>query len=255
MPKMEGNIAIEHGHRMLATFVGILTIGLLALLWKHEGGRYRSLGVAALILVIFQGILGGITVIYQLPDLVSTAHLGTAMIFISLLTLIYCKISGAKPLSWKSHSSGERGWLILSLAVVYLQILFGAFVRHTGSGIACTDIPLCQNLLWPGEPSQQLHMGHRFLGMIVLTVILLAPWVLRRVTRISVSHRKILLALLVLVSLQVIFGFWSAASSLALLPVTAHLAGAAGMMIALVALFFHSGFFECSKDTVGAKNA
>src|SRR5262245_1879863 len=70
--KMVGGIFYEHGHRLIASTVGLLTIGLVVWLWRVEPRRWvRRLGLAALAAVILQGVLGGITVLYFLPDGVS----------------------------------------------------------------------------------------------------------------------------------------------------------------------------------------
>ena len=65
---MTGGVFYEHGHRMVATTVGFLTIILALWLWRAEDRRWmRRLGWIALLAVIVQGLFGGLTVIYQLP--------------------------------------------------------------------------------------------------------------------------------------------------------------------------------------------
>jgi len=65
MPPMEGNVFYEHGHRMVATTVGLLTIGMAIWLVRAERRRWmRSLGWIALAAVITQGVLGGMTVLF-----------------------------------------------------------------------------------------------------------------------------------------------------------------------------------------------
>src|ERR1022692_3212919 len=74
MPTMEGGILYEHGHRMVATTVGILTIVSMIWLLRAERRKWlRVLGVIALVAVIAQGVLGGLTVIYLLPWWISTS--------------------------------------------------------------------------------------------------------------------------------------------------------------------------------------
>ena len=69
MPPMEGNIFYEHGHRMVATTVGLLTIGMAIWLMRAERRRWmRNLGWIALAAVIAQGVLGGMTVIFCCPS-------------------------------------------------------------------------------------------------------------------------------------------------------------------------------------------
>ena len=67
-PKMEGGVLYEHGHRMVATVVGIMTVVLAVLLWRIERRSWvRLLGGVALLAVIVQGVLGGLTVLLLLP--------------------------------------------------------------------------------------------------------------------------------------------------------------------------------------------
>src|ERR1700684_776632 len=89
MPPMIGGIFYEHGHRMIATLVGTLTIVLAVWLSLVEPRRWvRRLGWAALGLVIAQGLLGGLTVLFYLPPAVSSAHATLAQLyFITVLSL------------------------------------------------------------------------------------------------------------------------------------------------------------------------
>src|SRR5258707_15810693 len=62
-PKMVGNLFWEHGHPLVANTVGILTIGLVVVLFLKEKRTWvRRLGLVALLGVIAQGLLGGLTV-------------------------------------------------------------------------------------------------------------------------------------------------------------------------------------------------
>ena len=75
MPPMVGGVFYEHGHRMVATAVGILTILLAVWLSRREPRAWvRRLGYAALAAVVAQGVLGGLTVLFLLPMAVSVAH-------------------------------------------------------------------------------------------------------------------------------------------------------------------------------------
>src|SRR5436853_67998 len=82
MPRMVGGVVYEHGHRMVAEFVGLLTIVLAIWTWRVEKRLWlRFLGVAALGTVLFQGLLGGITVLFYLPPIISSAHAVVAQTF------------------------------------------------------------------------------------------------------------------------------------------------------------------------------
>src|ERR1044071_2974230 len=81
-PKMVGNLFWEHGHRMVATTVGILTIVLTIYIFLREKRSWvQKLGVFALCAVVAQGLLGGLTVKLMLPLAVSAAHATLAQLF------------------------------------------------------------------------------------------------------------------------------------------------------------------------------
>ena len=89
MKHMVGGIFYEHGHRLIASGVGFLTIILAVWIWRAEPRRWmRNLGFVALGAVCLQGLLGGITVLWFLPTAVSTAHAGLAQIFFCLTIAI-----------------------------------------------------------------------------------------------------------------------------------------------------------------------
>jgi heme a synthase len=148
---MVGGIMYEHGHRMLAQLIGILTIVLAV--WTQRVDRrpwMRKLGWAALATVIAQGILGGITVLHFLPPSVSSAHATMAQTFFCLVVSI-ALFTGR---TWVQEASGcptlvapgfgATGWgfptrrpalpvlASLAAAAVYTQLILGAAFRHHG---------------------------------------------------------------------------------------------------------------------------
>ena len=81
LEKMVGGIRYEHSHRLIASTVGFLILALALWLWRAEPRRWvRRLGYLALSAVIAQGVLGGITVLWYLPDAISIAHASLAQI-------------------------------------------------------------------------------------------------------------------------------------------------------------------------------
>lgn len=140
MPPMVGGIFYEHGHRMVATFVGLLTIGLAVWLWRREERRWlRRLGWAALAAVILQGLLGGLTVIFLLPTAVSVSHASLAQLFfctivaIALFTSRWWQ-SEVTPVDDPGSPSMHR-LAVAMAAVVFIQLVLGAAFRHQGIGI------------------------------------------------------------------------------------------------------------------------
>lgn len=142
IPPMVGGVKFEHGHRMIAEFVGLLTIVLSIWTWRADHRKWmRWLGIFALLAVIAQGILGGLTVRMFLPWYISTAHAALAQTYFALLAVMALFTSQA----WIANDSlalpeTRRPSLFtlsaLSLAALYLQLFFGAAFRHGGMSFA-----------------------------------------------------------------------------------------------------------------------
>ena len=89
IPPLVGGVKFEHGHRMLAEFIGLLTIGVAVWTQKVDRRRWmRVLGWSALGTVIAQGMLGGLTVLFYLPPAISTAHATLAQTFFCIMVSI-----------------------------------------------------------------------------------------------------------------------------------------------------------------------
>jgi cytochrome c oxidase assembly protein subunit 15 len=130
-----GGVLYEHGHRMWASGVGMLTLLLGFALWRRQDldRTTKRLGLLAIVLVAFQGTLGGITVKLNLSWVVSTMHLVLAMIFFSLLIVITGRVMGS-PAQTSARSVGPRGLVAVAALLVGFQIALGGLVRHLGAG-------------------------------------------------------------------------------------------------------------------------
>src|SRR3989442_196486 len=136
-PKMEGNVLVEHGHRLAAATVGLLTIATLLLALRGRAARrgVRGLAGVALALVGAQGVLGALTVKLGLSAAASTAHLGMSMLFFATLVAIATR---ARPATARAAMpSGKRALVGAAIVLVYAQMLLGAAVRHLGAGMIC----------------------------------------------------------------------------------------------------------------------
>ncbi len=137
-PKMVGNLFWEHGHRMIATTVGILTIALMVyILVKEKRSWVRKLGVVALVGVIVQGLLGGLTVKLMLPLAVSTAHATLAQLFfcttVSLAVFTSRSWMQATPIAEEKGSLPLRYLCTAALVTIFLQLVIGATLRHSAT--------------------------------------------------------------------------------------------------------------------------
>jgi heme A synthase len=138
LEKMVGGIFYEHGHRMIASTVGFLTI-ILAI-WTRKADPRRwvgKLGITALGAVILQGLLGGITVLLLLPAPVSIGHAGLAQLFFCLTISLALFTS---PGWTKSQTAVDdptlRRIAVATTVMVYCQIILGATMRHIDSGLS-----------------------------------------------------------------------------------------------------------------------
>src|SRR5262245_20809055 len=129
MKHMVGGIFYEHGHRLIASGVGFLTIALALWIWKVEPPRWiRALALPALGAVCLQGLLGGITVLYFLPTAVSTAHAGLAQIFFCI-TIAIALFTSRGWIAPPSEPVDDRMLRLVATATtvfIYLQIIVGA---------------------------------------------------------------------------------------------------------------------------------
>ena len=175
--KWVGGIFYEHGHRLIASTVGFLTIGLVVFLMLVEPRRWvRRLGWIALGVVILQGVLGGMTVIFLLPDAISISHAGLAQIFFCLTVTMALVTSRSwrEPAAVPVDDARLRRRLVYLTALVYAQILLGATMRHTGGGLAIPDFPLSYGQVIPPfwNAPIALHFAHR-VGALFVTIYVL----------------------------------------------------------------------------------
>jgi len=170
------NIFYEHGHRLIASSVGFLTIVLAAWLWLVEPRRWlRWLGVAALGAVIAQGVLGGLTVLFFLPAPISTAHAALAEVFFCIVVSIAVFTSPAwdQPADRPTSTDTLRRLATATTVLVYVQMLIGATMRHTGAGLAIPDFPLMFGGVLPDHwsPAIAVHFAHRAGALAVATLV------------------------------------------------------------------------------------
>ncbi|TDJ08067.1 MAG: protoheme IX farnesyltransferase [Deltaproteobacteria bacterium] len=234
-PKMEGGILIEHGHRLLGSLVGFLTIMMVFIARKEKPFVFK-LTILALIMVIVQGILGGITVIYKLPTVVSTTHLGLSLIFFSTLILINhqtFKVDTTNTELTKNNWNPDLKFGVLfTTGLIYLQILLGAFMRHSGAGASCglgkNYMFKCLQDWWPSLPIAQLHMSHRIFAVIVFFAAL---YFLGKSIKSFWAQKKglVVLPILIITAIlgQVMLGLLTVGLNMAVAPTAAHLGLAA----------------------------
>lgn len=152
--KWTGNIFHEHLHRIVAGTVGVLTLMMAIWLTLAENRRWvKVLGWCSVAAVVAQALLGGLTVIWMLPTAVSASHGVLAQTFFVMTIIIAYSQSkeraqrvAAEPKNTNSPITKIAFWVF---AAVYLQLIIGAVMRHTESGLAIPDFPTTAGRIVP----------------------------------------------------------------------------------------------------------
>jgi cytochrome c oxidase assembly protein subunit 15 len=284
MPPMIGGIFYEHGHRMIASFVGLLTVVLTFWIFRFEERRWvRKLAAVGLIAVVIQGLLGGLTVKMMLPPEVSAAHATLAQTFFCVVSALTLFLS-----PWWLAQTGHkqeivdskiRRTLAVVVAVVFVQLILGAVMRHTHSGLAVPDFPLAYEQALPvlspekiaeyndhliksdvrlyadGPISREqilIHLSHRYWAVVVFGLVLYASWKLW-VLRPTEKRFGLLASFLVLMVLtQVVLGAYTIITRKHEIIATAHQSfGAVLLMLSVISLLsvIRAGGTERSQKT------
>jgi len=269
MPPMVGGIFYEHTHRLVATFVGILTIALAVWLWRNDERRWmKILGVVALGAVILQGLLGGLTVLLLLPTPISVSHATLAQTFFSIIVAIALCTSRwwheeeRRPLPDTRHSPLLTLSAVTTLAV-YIQLILGALMRHTHSGLAVPDFPLAFGQVFPSLTQEALeaynrqlilndirfaadgpitsaqiviHMLHRFWAVVVTVLIVWTAVRLKGLRHIPAarSERRFSYLLIGVLVIQVTLGALTVLTLKSVEITTAHVAAGALLLASCV---------------------
>ncbi|HUA33308.1 MAG TPA: COX15/CtaA family protein [Candidatus Binataceae bacterium] len=237
IPSWQGGIRFEFGHRLVAATVVVLTLALM--LWASRAeprGWVRRLAYIAFGLVIFQAVLGGITVLFELPLLIAVTHAATAQAFVCLMVSIALVTNP----NWEDAPRREEPpariplatLAIVTTAIIYVQILIGALMRHLGAGLVIPDFPLSFGHLIPPYINEYIgiNFAHRCGAVVVTTMVL---WTVIRVLRVHTNNtplRHSALLLLLLLAMQISLGALTIWTGRAVIPTTAHVLVGAGVL-------------------------
>jgi cytochrome c oxidase assembly protein subunit 15 len=234
--QMNLQVFLEWFHRLDAALIGLSTLALVGLsLWFR-----RSLpnwlpwaAFGSLTLILFQGVLGGLTVTQLLRFDIVTAHLGTALIFFaSLIAIALCLMPSATPNSSTIISGQLTGIGIVATSLVYAQCLLGGLVGSRWAVHQCLNVALSElcNV-----------MNNHLIGVVPATLATVAlVFLTLRSPNLNPIFRKIALTAGGLLIIQILLGVATLRLHLQVEPLTVahHLVGASlfGTLIAFSSL-------------------
>jgi cytochrome c oxidase assembly protein subunit 15 len=248
-PEMKGGVLFEHGHRMVAGTVGIMMTVLAIWIWLAEDRRWlKMLALGAWFAVLAQAILGGITVLNQLPVAVSVSHAGLAMMFFAMTAFIAL----ATDTSWDvlrekiakiPPASALTKFTIAAAAVVYIQIMFGAIMRHMGAGMAIPDWPLSYGQIIPPRldvATIAFNFAHRSWAWVTAAMLVMLFFAVRRHAEREHGLHKWAHILAGLVFVQIVLGGWTVWSIKDYVVTTLHVATGAAIWVTSVAVMIRT---------------
>ena len=255
-PVTHGKAWIEMIHRYLATGVGVLILTLALATWvlrKRAVVIGLALPLVTLAWVCLQGAFGALTVTMKLFPAIVTLHLLGGLGLLALLTVqagAYARAAGAAPVVVDRTT---RMLLLLAFAMVTLQTALGGWVSTNYAVLACNTFPSCQGGWWPemdfrqgfelwrelgrtgaGEPINfaaltAIHYTHRLGAYVVVTLLAVLAWRLRRTDALRTDARW----LVGLALWQVATGVTNVVMDWPLAAAVSHTGGAAALVVAL----------------------
>jgi heme a synthase len=235
----------EMVHRYSAATLGLLIviIAALAIQYRKQSIVAPGYAIGLAVLVVTQGIFGMLTVTRQLDPAIVTAHLLFGLSTLSLLWWLVLTIGRRQANAWRGSTpflgsglSRTRTLAWLGLAVLAVQLALGGWTSSHYAATACPDFPTCQGQWWPAMHGVVgIHFAHR-LGAVCTTVLLIFTAVRVLRSRSDQSARRAALAVLAALALQLLIGVSMVVRGFPLWLATAHNAGAAVLLLAVVAL-------------------
>ena len=237
IPPFEYHVIIEYSHRMTASVVGLLVAASASIVWwKHRSTPILTkLMTFAVIALIVQVILGGITVVNELPAEVVTAHLFAAEVLIASLVITLLILRQPLP------ARGTRRdpiyyWVVAMTATTMIILLTGTYIVGRNAGAICPDWPMCADGALPDFNLQWEHMSHRIVAGIGGLIIIVGAMKARRYKARSRTLAGMGMGAAGLVVAQMIAGAANPWSDFASTAQVVHLSLATALWIHLVAM-------------------
>lgn len=212
LPPGEKHPVIEVTHRVIAIAVGLLVIALAISCRRSFRNRPAIWVLAAVVVpaVGIQGILGAITVLWELPPVIVATHLLTAYLILGALVVVAIEIQheieGTPPEQALTGSRTGTAALV-TLVILAGAVWLGGYLPESGASSACPDWPACRG--WdflPADRQELFHMLHRY---VVIAFAASQLWLIAIIALARGTFRwsgLLLGGLLILSAVQVLLG-------------------------------------------------
>ncbi|KHF40821.1 COX15/CtaA family protein [Halalkalibacter okhensis] len=169
---------IEYSHRIVSGLVGAMVIILAIWSWKQlkQVREAKFMAVTAVLMIIFQGLLGAGAVVFGQSKAILALHFGiSAMSLASVVLLMILAFEDGKPHKIAPKvTRGYKTFFFIVITYCYAVIYTGAYVKHTDSALACAGFPLCNGMLFPGLTGPTgVQFLHRTAGIILAILLLI----------------------------------------------------------------------------------
>ena len=210
IPDFDFHTAIEWGHRVSGASIGLLIIFISAFSIKYFGFKSKQSMIALnlLILVLIEGVLGGITVLTELAWWVRLIHLGVSFIIIYYMAYLYSitKSEGTNNSFIEKLNPNKEKALYFLLPSVFILMLYGSVIVGLGANSSCMSWPDCMGQWVSFKDHNYLtHMLHRYLALFIGILILYAAHFVGRSSAKKSFVKNISRSLSIMFVLQIIF--------------------------------------------------
>jgi len=244
IPPFEYHALIEYSHRMLASVAGVMVISLAVIVWRrHRKQAWLMIpATAGIILLATQVMLGGATVMKELPSALVLAHLAVAEALMACMVAISVVSIGSPvrlPKLWSGEGLSDKLPLLTltAAALAYGLLLTGSYVTVSGATVSCGEFwPLCQGQLIPDGSYAWLHMSHRIVAGIVGALVILVVVLAWRRSSFQDPLKWVALAAGLLFLIQVGLGASIVTSGFTMATRLSHLSVATLMWVSLAVL-------------------
>jgi heme A synthase len=231
IPPFQFDVWMEFTHRLIAATATISLVLLVRKRIQSYNGIARMLPIAVLGLIAMVILLGGITVIMELPPQITTIHFMAGLTVFILVGYMAYFDGEIRPPGFSAK--GHAGLVLGILLMIFLQASLGAYVRHSGSGLACPDFPTCLGSWAPHlSGSVLIHYSHRVLAYLIAGTVATLAAVVFSDTRLA-RHRKAVSILLCLAVIQIGVGAGVVQSGLNFAATALHLAVALSLILVI----------------------